>query len=230
MPLEALGWLGKGSRIEVQFGNTWHLGVVTGTDITDEGEAIVVGYGDRNRGRRSARANKANKYSSIGDHQDLHTRGCRVREFRRRAEEQPECPYDEQEESCGCTHCTSTKWPARYAEAGLTTNYVTVLEVFATRDKDFGEYHFFVIFVLSFVVATVVFLPLMMRQVPKQRCIQSHLPHLLSTTFLQPPTGSPIPYEALRAVTTLTVQCGVAAGSMMSAAMLLILVAGTREG
>ena len=103
-----------------------------------------------------------------------------------------------------------------------------MLEVFATRDKDFGEYHFFVIFVLSFVVATVVFLPLMMRQVPKQRCIQSHLPHLLSN--LQPPTGSPIPYEALRAVTPLTVQCGVAAGSMMSAAMLLILVAATREG
>jgi hypothetical protein len=60
-------------------------------------------------------------------HQDLHHRGCRIKEFRRPRDqatyykERPwlHCPYHGDEDDCECWPCESTKWPDRLARAQL---------------------------------------------------------------------------------------------------------------
>ena len=64
-PEEATEWLGYGSLMKVKFRSGWHPGQVIGRDT----KGILVQYSD-----------------GVGEHDDLHRRGCRVKVFRRRVD------------------------------------------------------------------------------------------------------------------------------------------------
>ena len=66
-PKEATEWLGYGAQVKVKWGSKW----IPGTVVGREPGGIMVKYEGR-------------KQDSIGVHPDLHTRGCRIKVFRRR--------------------------------------------------------------------------------------------------------------------------------------------------
>ena len=108
-PKEAVEWLGIGSRLAVKWiGAGWPEGTVVGTDR----HGTMVRYSD----------------GSAVAHKDLHTRGCKIKEFRRPRDqrlyyqERPweQCPYEGEEEDCECWPCHSVKWPRICRECDLT--------------------------------------------------------------------------------------------------------------
>ena len=64
-PEEATEWLGYGSLLKVRFKSKWRPGQVIGRGT----KGILVQYSD-----------------GVGEHDDLHSRGCRVKVFRRRVD------------------------------------------------------------------------------------------------------------------------------------------------
>ena len=113
-PKETEQWMGVGTRIVVKWlGARWVKGSVVGRDR----HGIIVQYPD----------------GSAVAHDDLHTRGCRILEFRRdvnaakRYDECPwlECPYKGEEEDCECRPCDRNKWPEWLRKTGMTQEEVT---------------------------------------------------------------------------------------------------------
>jgi hypothetical protein len=110
-------WLGIGSRIRVKWigEGKWWRGKVMGTDR----HGVIVRYAD----------------GSTVAHNDLHTRGTKVEEFRR-AQDQREyykqrewlqCPYGGEEGDCECLPCERDKWPKIGEAIGLTDDEIAEL-------------------------------------------------------------------------------------------------------
>ena len=114
-PAEVTEWLGKGSRLQVKFKKIWCVGEVVGRN----NKGILVKYND-----------------GICTHDDLHKRGCRIRQFMRHTDEEEEyekypnmkCPYLEEDEECTCVVCRKKKWPARYSIWNLTPGQISEIE------------------------------------------------------------------------------------------------------
>ena len=77
------------------------------------------------------------KYADrVETHDDLHSRGCRIRACRRRIDMDElyrKCqwmtyPFREEQEECECWPCRSIKWPTRYTQWVLTEAEITEFE------------------------------------------------------------------------------------------------------
>ena len=61
-------------------------------------------------------------------HRDLHTRGCKIKTFKRRIDlderyrqdESMKCPFRQEDDECVCYRCRTEKWPGLYAAWALT--------------------------------------------------------------------------------------------------------------
>ena len=108
-PEKAIEWLGIGARLRIKWiGGPWEKGIVMGKDR----HGVIVRYED----------------GSTVTHNDLHKRGCQIKEFRRDQDnteylkQRPwmDCPYDREEDDCECWPCESRKWPEICAQEKLT--------------------------------------------------------------------------------------------------------------
>ena len=106
-PESATEWLGYGATVRVKFKGKWCPGTVIGR----EHEAVMIQYED-----------------GIKAHRDLHTRGCKIKTFRRRIDlderyrqdEGMKCPFRQEDDECVCYRCRTEKWPGLYATWALT--------------------------------------------------------------------------------------------------------------
>jgi hypothetical protein len=122
-PAQATSWMGIGTRLSVKWGRKWMPGKVIG----DEGTAKMVRYDD----------------GSVVPHTDIHTRGCRVLEFRRDIDPQTYyserpwigCPYDGEEDDCKCEPCETKKWPAVYSREHCTEEQIQRLQEMAPEHR-----------------------------------------------------------------------------------------------
>ena len=93
--------------VKVKFKSRWCPGQVIGRGT----KGLLVQYSD-----------------GVGEHDDLHSRGCRVKVFRRRVdmeelyEDAPWmlCPFGGGDEACTCMRCRTEKWPERYSTWNLS--------------------------------------------------------------------------------------------------------------
>jgi hypothetical protein len=107
-PETAVAWLGIESRVGVKWdGIGWCDAQVVGTDR----HGVILQYDN----------------GTTVAHNDLHTRGCRIKEFRRQRDQTTyykdrpwlKCPYNGGEDDCECWPCAKTKWPERLAQAQI---------------------------------------------------------------------------------------------------------------
>ena len=69
----------------------------------------------------------------VGEHDDLHSRGCRVKVFRRRVDMDELCdstpwllcPFGGSDEACTCRRCSTEKWPGRYSSWNLSEEQIS---------------------------------------------------------------------------------------------------------
>ena len=128
-PQEATDWLGYGATIKVKWGAKWLKGVVIGR----EPEGIMVKYG-----------------GGIGVHADLHTRGCRIKVFKRRIDlderykQDPflKCPFGQKDDECVCYRCREEKWPGLYGLWELTDSQIEEIEsISPSQRREWAENH-----------------------------------------------------------------------------------------
>ena len=106
--------LGYGSLVNVKFKSRWCPGQAIGSGE----KGILVQYSN-----------------GVGEHDDLHVRGCRVKVFRRRVdmeelyESTPSmlCPFGGKDEleACTCMRCRTEKWPERYSSWNLSEQQIS---------------------------------------------------------------------------------------------------------
>ena len=73
---------------------------------------------------------------SIGVHADLHTRGCRIKVFKRRIDlderykQDPslKCPFGQKDDECVCYRCREAKWSGLYGLWELTDSQIEEIE------------------------------------------------------------------------------------------------------
>ena len=114
-PKGATEWLGYGATVKVKFKGKWY----TGTVIGREHEGVMVRYAD-----------------GIGVHRDLHTRGCKIKTFKRRIDlderyrqdESMKCPFKQEDDKCVCYRCRTEKWPGLYATRALTESQAELIK------------------------------------------------------------------------------------------------------
>ena len=128
-PAEATEWLGYGSLVKVKFKSEWCPGQVIGRGA----KGILVQYSD-----------------GVGEHDDLHSRGCRVKVFRRRVDMDAlydstpwmRCPFDENDEACICRRCSTEKWPGRYSSWNLSEEQISEAKsIEPEKRKEWVEIH-----------------------------------------------------------------------------------------
>ena len=111
-PEGAAEWLGYGSLLKVKFRSGWHPGQVIGKGSKG---ILVQLYSD-----------------GVGEHDDLHKRGCSVKVFRRRVDMDALydntswllCPFRGDDEACTCRRCSAEKWPRRYSSWNLSEEQI----------------------------------------------------------------------------------------------------------
>jgi hypothetical protein len=126
---EATDRLGYGATMKVKWAAKWLKGVVIGR----EPEGITVKYGD-----------------GIRVHADLHTRGCRIKVFKRRIDlderykQDPflKCPFGQKDDECVCYRCREEKWPRLYGLWELTDSQIEEIEsISPSQRREWAKNH-----------------------------------------------------------------------------------------
>ena len=124
----AVSWLGYGSRVQVKAVKAWHEGQVVG----EEGDKVLIKY------------YSGTKRESVGAYDDLHKRGCKVRESRRPVNVDDlygrnpwmQCPFRGEDSSCLCWRCRTEKWPRLYKEWSLSDELTEEAEKVTPKDRE----------------------------------------------------------------------------------------------
>ena len=85
-------------------------------------------------------------FDGVGEDDDLHSRGCRVKVFRRKVdmEEMCEnvplilCPFGGEDEECTCMRCQTGKWPERYSSWNMAEQQISEAKLIAPNKEKSG--------------------------------------------------------------------------------------------